>query len=338
VEVARRGSIPTTPSWNSISSSARDSFGYEEISLDASLGALRIGENVLAIHGLNRSVTDVDFFLSPQLAIALRSEDSTLALDDTTGSWTLTTGTIKNGTISTSESAIFGATGGKLDGVTLATDLTTSNTITIMNGLTLAGSKINLQTSKGKLSFSDGQSELGGTGTIQLLPDGSGYGGYVSGVGNLTIGENILIQGRGYVTAPNGTLTNLGTIRANWGGGGYISVNGSSVVNAGTFEAVSGGQLYLYNFAQNAGSIRSGTGSLVLVNGALGNAASGELIVDIGGIASSAYGRINSTGVATLGGSLSVSLVNGFEPAAGNSFGVLSFASRTGDFTAVTGT
>ena len=119
---------------------------------------------------------------------------------------------------------------------------------------------------------------------------------------------------------------------------GYISVNGSSVVNAGTFEAVSGGQLYLYNFAQNAGSIRSGTGSLVLVNGALGNAASGELIVDIGGIASSAYGRINSTGVATLGGSLSVSLVNGFEPAAGNSFGVLSFASRTGDFTAVTGT
>ena len=69
-EVARRN-FTGTPRWNSSAdASTSDSVAveFEEIDISASLGALRQGGNLLAIHGLNTSTTSSDFLISVELA------------------------------------------------------------------------------------------------------------------------------------------------------------------------------------------------------------------------------------------------------------------------------
>jgi len=72
VEVARRN-FNGTPRWSSsASSSYSDSMAasFESIDISASLGALRRGGNLLAIHGLNTSPTSSDFLISVELVAA----------------------------------------------------------------------------------------------------------------------------------------------------------------------------------------------------------------------------------------------------------------------------
>ena len=68
-EVASRNA-PAVASWNSAAVEARDdsrAIIFEDIVITASRGLLRRGENVLAIHGLNRSAGDDDFLISAEL-------------------------------------------------------------------------------------------------------------------------------------------------------------------------------------------------------------------------------------------------------------------------------
>ncbi len=72
VEVARRNA-PATLAWNSAAPLVRsqsDSLKEETINITASLGALRAGLNVLAIHGLNAAADDADFLVAPRLQAA----------------------------------------------------------------------------------------------------------------------------------------------------------------------------------------------------------------------------------------------------------------------------
>jgi hypothetical protein len=76
-EVARRNA-PTTPAWNSMATSSRStgqSLVYEDINLSDRLGLLTTGANVLAIHGLNRTVSDPSFLILPQLVEYKVEED-----------------------------------------------------------------------------------------------------------------------------------------------------------------------------------------------------------------------------------------------------------------------
>ncbi|MBN2136779.1 MAG: lamin tail domain-containing protein [Sedimentisphaerales bacterium] len=69
-EVARRN-FSGTPAWNSAATSEHaDSSAcvFEEINISAYLDSLEVGENVLAIQGLNRSASDRDFLISAELA------------------------------------------------------------------------------------------------------------------------------------------------------------------------------------------------------------------------------------------------------------------------------
>jgi hypothetical protein len=61
------------------------------------------------------------------------------------------------------------------------------------------------------------------------------------------------------------------------------------------------------------------------------------LSIQLSGIATDQYGRIIVSGAATLDGTLSVTLGGGFTPANGNSFQVLTYASRTGTFDTLNG-
>ena len=68
-EIARRN-FTGTPIWNSHADDVRpdsESAQFEDVDVSDSLGDLRQGSNVLAIHGLNSSATDSDFLLSVEL-------------------------------------------------------------------------------------------------------------------------------------------------------------------------------------------------------------------------------------------------------------------------------
>ncbi len=68
-EIARRN-FDGTPAWNSSAVAGRpdsEAVQLESIDVSAFLGTLQRGDNLLAIHGLNLSATDVDFLISAEL-------------------------------------------------------------------------------------------------------------------------------------------------------------------------------------------------------------------------------------------------------------------------------
>ncbi|UCF16179.1 MAG: lamin tail domain-containing protein, partial [Phycisphaerales bacterium] len=78
-EVARRN-FTGTPTWNSHADNKRlDSAAlqFEDIDISASLDSLRYGNNILAIHGLNSSAQDLDFFISAELLAGQAETDKT---------------------------------------------------------------------------------------------------------------------------------------------------------------------------------------------------------------------------------------------------------------------
>ena len=71
-EVARRN-FTGTPVWNSVADTdghEASSAGWDEsIDISTHLGDLQVGDNILAIHGMNRSTTSSDFLISVELEV-----------------------------------------------------------------------------------------------------------------------------------------------------------------------------------------------------------------------------------------------------------------------------
>jgi RHS repeat-associated protein len=115
----------------------------------------------------------------------------------------------------------------------------------------------------------------------------------------------------------------LARLAANAAAGSFTIQNGRNFTAAGSFN--------------NAGSLTIGASS-TFTAGSYTEAGTGSLTIGIGGSpASGQFGTLTTTGSATLGGALTVSLVNGFGPSTGQSFRVLSFASHSGIFATVNG-
>jgi len=154
-------------------------------------------------------------------------------------------------------------------------------------------------------------------------------------------------------------FTNAGTVEVGAAGstfrvlsGDLVQTGGATSIAGGTIRAntvdIQGGSLSgfgtIVGNVKNAGAVTLGnaadpTGTLT-VQGAYQQTASGLLNVDLGGTAVANYDRLALTtaaGVATLAGTLNVARVGGFTPALGNTFDVLTFASRTGSFDTITG-
>jgi T5SS/PEP-CTERM-associated repeat protein len=64
----------------------------------------------------------------------------------------------------------------------------------------------------------------------------------------------------------------------------------------------------------------------------------GTLEIEVGGLTPGSFDIINHSGTATLGGTLDLSLINGFAPGLGDTFQFLTAASRVGEFASVLGT
>jgi hypothetical protein len=130
----------------------------------------------------------------------------------------------------------------------------------------------------------------------------------VSGAGT-AIRDALFSQGQ---DALAGLTTNLATGHFTVGAGYNFTVQGS-FLNAGILEI--GGTISIQgNYTQTAGA---------------------ALDIDIAGPA--VYGKLTVSGTATLAGTLNVALSNGYTPALGASFTILTFAARSGDFNAENG-
>jgi hypothetical protein len=133
-------------------------------------------------------------------------------------------------------------------------------------------------------------------------------------------------------------------------GGNYTQTAGSTQLNGGQLSAtglvdLEGGVLggsgtvqanVLNNAEVDVG--QPGSPGLLTIVGDYTQTAGGVLVVEIGGPnAGTDFDQLAVTGQATLDGTLTVNLINGFVPNSGDSFEVLTFGSGTGAFATVNG-
>jgi len=252
----------------------------------------------------------------------LNNTGSTLALNNTTGSFTLDGGEIQGGNVTASGSASLVAPSfivGILQGVTLSSNVTVQDggTLGVVDGLTLNHSTLTLAGNlyETYVDF-DGTQTLSGTGQVffgggnstnAINSQGSGT---QAGAAILTIGPAITVDGSegGVIEGSSSfdSFINQGTVIAGTAGS-LISLSGS-FINAGTCSAAGGELQTLGNFWSNTGTLAvSGSGVLNL-GGAFTTAGLGTVI--------------NMGGTLNLNGSLNNS---GATLALGNTTGSLNF-------------
>jgi hypothetical protein len=122
--------------------------------------------------------------------------------------------------------------------------------------------------------------------------------------GSTTLATGTTLTASGGVSLQGGTLSGTGTINGN-------VVNSGAVVSVGT----------------------STTTGILKITGSYTQTETGTLAIKLGGTtAGTGYDQLQVTGATTLDGTLTVTLINGFNPALNNTFNILTFGSHTGDF------
>ena len=196
---------------------------------------------------------------------------------------------------------------------------------------------------------------LSGVGNITINGLFSWTGGTLSGLGNVYANGGLVLSGSNGKTLSGDALYNAGA--ATWTGtGGLTANNGALLVNlpGALFdvqtEAGIGGGNSLFD---NQGTFRKSTGTgtatlsieftnegvvdlasgILKINGDYTQSSDGTLAVAISGTTpGTQYSRLQVTNLATLDGTLTVTLANGFVPASGNSFQVVTSGSLDGAF------
>jgi len=166
----------------------------------------------------------------------------------------------------------------------------------------LAANNIGRMTPQGVVTEFPVPTPNSGTGIPRVGPDGNIWFTeyYPNQIGEVVLNQSSAANG---VNINGGALTGTGTINANVTNGGQVNPGGTDA--AGTLT----------------------------INGNYTQTTTGTLNVNIGGTtAGSQYGQLAVSGTAALGGTVNVALINGFQPALGNTFQPLTFASYTGNF------
>ena len=188
-------------------------------------------------------------------------------------------------------------------------DGTSSEIINTSNGNALAGFTTNA--AAGQFTVQDGGSfttagALSNAGEIT-----------VSGASTLTI-SGALTQSGGSTILAGGTLSSTTST---------VTISGGVLGGTGTVE----GNVNNPSVQVSPGTIDS-AGTLT-IQGNYTQGAGGSLNIALGGLgAGVGYDQLAVTGTASLGGTINISTINGYVPAVGTSFQVLTFASKTGDF------
>ncbi|MFQ5628738.1 MAG: FG-GAP-like repeat-containing protein, partial [bacterium] len=124
--------------------------------------------------------------------------------------------------------------------------------------------------------------------------------------------------------------------------GGQTSLQGGELGSAAKVDIQGGGFSgtgVISGNVINAGQLDPGSPTGVLeIKGDYTQAASGTLNIEIGGTAQGVdFDLLDVSGQVALNGTLNLSLLNGFMPVPGNSYLILRFGSRSGDFASING-
>jgi len=186
---------------------------------------------------------------------------------------------------------------------------------------------------------STGAVSVGGS-SATLALDGDVY---IGGSNTAAGGSNTAAGGTGTLTVNNGGSATVGGTLKVWNtgavnlAGGLLTAPTIQVNSGGAFTAAAGRlrtTTFTGNLVNSGGVIGSSSSTgTTTVNGGYTQGASGVLEIELGGLTrSSQYDVLDVNGLVTLGGELEVMLINGFSPAAGNTFDVLDWNSRNGEF------
>ena len=244
----------------------------------------------------------------------------------------------------------------------------------VVGSLTNQSSQFTIQDTGGMIGVYEASSgTLTNAGTITHAAGATLYLTYGSTLSNLT-GAVYDLQGNTYTgNYPNNAsaaFNNAGLLRKS--GSGTASISGVSFNNTGMVE-VDSGTLSIGSYTQTAGTtdlnggglefsspaqilggqlLGSGTinGSVVniggllspgrspgsiILNGDYTEGTAGALLFELGGLAGGQFDFLDVNGTASLGGTLEISLLDGYHPMLGDSFRVMDFNSRTGDFDSI---
>jgi hypothetical protein len=189
-----------------------------------------------------------------------------------------------------------------------------------------------------------GTIEQNGPGLLTML-------GGMANDGSIQVSNGGTISVQGYlggsfINAGSVTVGNGGTLSVQyaWNGSGligtadYVQSAGTTVVDgvlSATNVDIMGGLLIgsgtIKANVTNAGTVAPGdTFGTLTIQGNYTQTATGVLLIQIGG--ANAYGELVVTGTATLNGTLEVSFLDNYVPAAGTSFQILTFANHVGGF------
>jgi YVTN family beta-propeller protein len=217
--------------------------------------------------------------------------------------------------------------------LTIATGFTNSGTIALTDSISSYGAVLNVTT--GTLANAVGatirsDTGTGGSRTLNALIDNSGSFIVATDAAQTT---TINKAGAAHQNAGTWTIAS-GTLSISGAGATFANLAGGTVQGSGVFRLVG------IPFS-NAGGVNpgtAGTGILKIV-GNYTQAVGGALNIELGGTTlGTQYDRlVDSIGTATLDGTLNVSLVNGFTPALGDTFTVLTFPARSGTIPTLNG-
>ena len=246
-----------------------------------------------------------------------------------------TGGTINgSGTITVNAGANF-----QLDGLTAAMTL---DTRPIVNNGTLS-----YVSATNGLILANGAVITNAGGATLTLDAGPGIG--VSGINNVIANNGLLQRNVNGTIGISPAVTNTSTINANLG---TLAFNGGLTQTAGTTNLL-GGSISSPSAISLAGGSLTGNGTVaaalnntngivapgsavatgtIIFTGPYAQGASGAMNLKIGGTTNFDVVEGTTSGV-TLAGALNVSLFNAFVPSSGNTFDVLRFNTRSGDFT-----
>ena len=269
------------------------------------------------------------------------------------------------GTATQIETGIFNvASGSTLDFVSNA-DGVSEGDVELSAGTQLQGSglyeldlgTVTVNTNLSVANFTMTNGKLNGPDTFTITGTFAWSGGDLDNPGATTVtsGATLNISSSNSKRLTNDyTLTNQGT--ALWSGSGQINGdNGSILDNSGIFTAQSDATLSGISFTnsgtftleaaltiatQGTSPTRAilivGPSSTVNVSGTYAQTSNGDFTTEISGDpATGLVGALASTGAAALDGTLTISLVDGYSPAAGTRFTIMTYPSETGDFSTI---
>jgi fibronectin-binding autotransporter adhesin len=263
------------------------------------------------------------------------------------------------GSFTLADDADFTTAGNLTNSGTLTVDagstLTVTGTLTNLSGGTLTGGTytvggtVQLASANGGITTNAANLTLTGK-TAEIL-DGTtnALATLANNSGSLTLGSSATL------TTASSSFTNTGTVDVEKGttltvggtGNSYSQTAGTTTVDGTLTDAGTAGVSLTGGTIQGAGTIKAnvsngatvsagdaGKAGLLSITGTYTQLSSGTLNVNVGGTTlSTQYSQLKITGKASLGGTLAVTLINGFTPTVGQTFTVLTATGGLGGTT-----